>query len=130
MEDVQAKKPQALTKAPPYRWVVMIMSSIAFAYYFMMMQLAGGFSNYIIEDMGISSTLLGFMVTATLITHTISSGYAGALVDRFGVRNTVTVGVVGVALTTLLYPVANSFEVLLGVRLFQGLFAGFIVGPC
>ena len=130
MDSTQAIEPKALTKAPPYRWVIMIMCSVAFAYYFMMMQLVGGFSTYIISDLGISSTMMGFLVTATLITHTISSGYAGALVDRFGTRNTVTVGIIGVALTTLLYPVSGSFEVLMAVRLFQGMFAGFIVGPC
>lgn len=130
MDSAQAVEPVRLKKAPPYRWVIMIMSSVAFAYYFMMMQLVGGFSTYIMADLGISSALLGFLVTATLITHTISSGYAGALVDRFGARYTVTVGIVGVALTTLLYPIAASFEMLLAVRLFQGMFAGFIVGPC
>ncbi len=71
--------------------------------------------------LGLSITLIGIVVAASILTVTILSPLGGMFADRFNRRALIVVGKVIFIISMVVIPMTNSFEQLLAVLLVQGL---------
>lgn len=73
------------------------------------------------KSFGVSNTLIGFIISAFAIMRFISGLFAGKLVDRFGERLVLGVGLFMVSVFTLISGLAQTYEQLLIFRTAGGL---------
>jgi MFS family permease len=73
------------------------------------------------KSFGVSNTLIGFIISAFAIMRFISGLFAGKLVDRFGERLVLGVGLFMVSVFTLISGLAQNYEQLLIFRTAGGL---------
>lgn len=73
------------------------------------------------KSFGVSNTLIGFIISAFAIMRFISGLFAGKLVDRFGERLVLGIGLFMVSVFTLISGLAQTYEQLLIFRTAGGL---------
>lgn len=66
------------------------------------------------DDFGLTGTAVGFVVTALTLGYAVFLLPLGAITDRYGEHRTLTAGLVGLAVGSLLVPVAGTYVALLG----------------
>jgi MFS family permease len=76
------------------------------------------------DELGISHAQGGLLETAYLFGYIVVKLPAGVIANRIGIKKTLTIGIVGYALSTSLNFLATSFTHLLILRLLLGLFQG------
>ncbi len=80
----------------------------------------------IVQDFN-SFSSLGFVITAYLLTSTVTTPIAGKLSDMYGRRPMLILGVVLFTLASLLSGAAQNIEWLIAARALQGIGGGFIM---
>ncbi|TVP53261.1 MAG: MFS transporter [Halomonas sp.] len=90
-----------MASAQNYRWVILLIATLAQAAACFFVQGIGAISVYIQADMGLSAFQIGALVSAAQLVPLIGLLVAGELLDRFSERLVVGVGtlVVGIALS-------------------------------
>lgn len=83
----------------------------------------------IVDDLGISNTQAGLLMSGFMISYAIAQIPAGYLSDKYGARKVVSLGIAVFSLTTLLIGLSRSFEQFLMLRILFGLFAGTYFPP-
>lgn len=73
-----------------------------------------------------AETLSGLVFSTQAIAMTIASPFWGAVADRFGRKPMVVRAMIGGAITTFLMGFAQSAEILIALRILQGLLSGVI----
>ncbi|MFM8694848.1 MAG: MFS transporter, partial [Actinomycetota bacterium] len=73
------------------------------------------------KSFGVSNTLIGLIISSFAIMRFISGLFAGKLVDRFGERLVLGVGLFMVSIFTLISGLAQNYEQLLIFRTAGGL---------
>lgn len=77
-------------------------------------------------DLGVGLGDLAWITTAYLLGLTGSLVLAGSLGDRFGRRRVFLIGIVGFGLTSLLIGLSTPLPLIIGLRVAQGVFGGFL----
>lgn len=115
-------------KASPYRWIILIVASIASMPMMAGLSSFGVVAPHIAQNAGLTPEQTA--TAGTIVTWGIWFGFALASVTigRFGVKKALLVGLGFAAVPQLLIPFVSSFEVLLVLRGIQGLCSSCI--PC
>ncbi|MBZ4487882.1 MFS transporter [Microbacterium sp. cx-55] len=80
----------------------------------------------IASDLGVGLSDLQWVTTAYLLGLTGSLVLAGKLGDRFGRRRIFLIGIAGFGLTSLLIGLSSPIALIVGLRVAQGVFGGFL----
>ncbi|MBI4332537.1 MAG: MFS transporter [Chloroflexi bacterium] len=78
------------------------------------------------KSLGAAEAMIGLLVAAYSVTNLAGNLLAGQMLDRWGRKQALYLGLVGTAVALLLYTRAQSPAGLLLVRLFHGFTAGFL----
>ncbi len=78
------------------------------------------------SDLGVGLNDLAWITTAYLLGLTGSLILAGSLGDRFGRRRIFLIGIAGFGLTSLLIGLSTPLGAIIGLRVAQGVFGGFL----
>lgn len=78
------------------------------------------------SDLGVGLGDLAWITTAYLLGLTGSLVLAGSLGDRFGRRRIFLIGIAGFGLTSLLIGLSTPLALIIGLRVAQGVFGGFL----
>jgi predicted MFS family arabinose efflux permease len=76
------------------------------------------------QELGLSHAHGGLLETAYLIGYIVIKMPAGAIANRIGIKRTLTIGIIGYALSTVLNFLATGFLHLFMLRFLVGLFQG------
>lgn len=116
-----------LSKAPTYRWWILVMNMLAYGHFFMTIQTSAAFGPAIQEDMGLSATMLSFYTTAIMISFALLAGPGGKLITRIGAKKTILVALaVNIVASALFAVFGGDYAVGLVLRFAQGIAGGFI----
>ena len=77
---------------------------------------------FVRAQFGVSTTRIGFLLTALMLGYTACVAPVGRLIDRYGEGRVLVVGLIGLGATTALVTVVPSYPVLLGVVAVLGAF--------
>lgn len=109
--------------ADPKRWLALLVLSLAQ----LMDVLDGTIINIALpsaqSDLGFDLENREWLVTGYALAYGSLLLFGGRLADRFGRQRLLYIGLVGFAVSSAMAGAATSFEVLLGARIAQGLFA-------
>jgi len=83
----------------------------------------------IMEELKISNTQAGFLMSGFMISYAIAQIPAGYLSDKYGARKVVPIGMIAFSLATLLIGFSRNFKQFLALRILFGLFAGTYYPP-
>lgn len=81
----------------------------------------------IMNELNISGTVVGYMVSAFALAQLIMSPIAGKWVDRFGRKPMIIIGLFIFSLSELLFGLGETVEVLFASRILGGVSAAFIM---
>lgn len=81
----------------------------------------------IMNELGISGTVVGYMVSAFALAQLIVSPIAGRLVDSFGRKPMIIIGLLIFSISELLFGLGQTVEVLFFSRILGGISAAFIM---
>ena len=81
----------------------------------------------LMNELGITGTVVGYMVAAFAITQLIVSPIAGRMVDRFGRKIMIVLGLFIFGLSEFLFGLGKSVEILFISRMLGGVSAAFIM---
>lgn len=110
-----------MTRAPANRALILVLFGLG--------SFAIVFNNLIISplmpairsDFGVSTSLTGLLVTAYALTGGVAALFAGPLIDRFGRRSMIVLGMAILAGATMLSAAAPGFAWLMAARALAGL---------
>lgn len=77
---------------------------------------------FVRAQFGVSTTRVGFLLTALMLGYTVCVAPVGRLIDRYGEPRVLVVGLTGLGATTVLVTVVSSYLALLGVVAVLGAF--------
>ncbi|MBM2825314.1 MAG: transporter [Dehalococcoidales bacterium] len=102
-----------------YRWVMLALVWLLYFVFGVVTASLAPLITPILKDLGISYSQMGFILGSWPLTYIVVSIMAGALMDRWGIRKSVFVGIIIVGLSEILRYFANGFgTMLLCVTLF------------
>ncbi|WP_194814212.1 MFS transporter [Nocardia sp. XZ_19_385] len=107
-------------QASSYRWVILLIATVTQAGACFFVQGIGAIGGYIQNDLHLSSTQLGLLVSAAQLVPILGLLAAGELLDRYSERLVVGVGTVVVAVALLLGTVVSGYTALLLVLVLVG----------
>ncbi|WP_062350252.1 multidrug efflux MFS transporter NorA [Bacillus kwashiorkori] len=81
----------------------------------------------IMNELGISGTVVGYMVAAFAFVQLIASPFAGRWADRYGRKLMIVIGLVIFGFSEFLFGIGKTVEVLFLSRIFGGLSSAFIM---
>lgn len=120
-------KAAKLSKAPAYRWWILVMNMLAYGYFFMTIQTAAAFGSAIQEAMGLNATMLSLYTTATMISFALLAGPGGKLIAKVGTKKTVLIALaIDVAASAVFAFAGDTYAFGLVLRFVQGISGGFI----
>lgn len=102
-----------------YRWVMLALVWLSYFVFGLVSHSVAPLITPILKDLGISYSQMGMILGSWPLTFIASSAIAGAIIDKWGIRKSLFVGIVIVGLSETLRYFANSFATLL---LFVALF--------
>lgn len=116
-----------LKKAPKYRYVAWVLMVFPYIMFYAAMQMINSLGPEIMEQVGIAEGKLGALSSVQSVTMAIASVLTGALCTKFGGKKIITVGLVVMAGSGLLYMSnPDSYTLLLIFRLVQGFGTGMV----
>lgn len=125
-EEVSAVTTQ-LSKAPAYRWWILVMNMLAYGHFFMTIQTSSAFGPAIQDAMGLNATMLSFYTTAIMISFALLAGPGGKLISTIGTKKTILVAfVINIVASMLFAFLGGNYAVGLVLRFVQGIAGGFI----
>lgn len=81
------------------------------------------------EEFGLTNTDLGLANSIFFLTYAVAQIPFGILGDKYGRKLVITVGFLGLAITTFLSGLAQTFAIFLWIRAFAGIAQGAYYGP-
>lgn len=97
----------------PYRWVILALLWALYAIFGLVARSVAPLVTPILDDLGISYSQMGFILGSWQLTYIAVSIVAGAVIDRWGLRKSLFVGTVVIALSAGLRYFSTGFESLL-----------------
>ena len=118
---------QKLTKAPSFRWWMLIMNMLAYGHFFMTVQCSAAFGSAIQESLGLNATMLSFYTTAIMISFAFFGSVGGKLIVKVGLKNTVLAALaINVVASVLFIFLGATYVPGLILRFCQGIAGGFL----
>ncbi|QRV17254.1 MFS transporter [Haloterrigena salifodinae] len=77
---------------------------------------------FVRAQFGVSTTRIGFLLTALMLGYTVCVAPVGRLIDRYGEARVLVVGLTGLGATTVLVTAASTYPLLLGAVAVLGAF--------
>ena len=105
----------ATTEANPYRWVMLFLVWLLYASFGVTVATIPPLVEPIIDDLNMSSTQMGLVLGAWQFVYIFTALPLGAIVDRFGVRRSLGIGIIIVWVSLVLRGLAVDFYTLLFV---------------
>jgi predicted MFS family arabinose efflux permease len=118
----------ATTNSPRYRWVILIVTLLAFVAFAFSFQIVPPLIPSILREFNITNAEAGWLMSAVLIPGLLLGVFVSNLIRRLGAKMTILLSLTLVILGTLSSSAANSYAVLLLGRLILGL-GGAIILP-
>ncbi len=121
------KEKTMLTKAPSFRWVMLILNVLAYGQFFLTVQVPVAFSSYIMEDLGLTATKTALFNTAIMCLFALTGTLGAKVAAKVGLKKCVCLGIIVNIVGALLIPVlAHSFVGYLVCCILEGLCGGII----
>ena len=103
----------------PYRWVMLGLLWLLYAAFGLVLGSIAPLVTPILADLNMSYTQMGFILGSWPLAYIAVAMVAGAIIDKWGIRQSLLVGVIIIGLSATLRYFANSFvAMLLAVALF------------
>ncbi len=115
---------EATARAYRYRWVIMGVLWSAYIVVFMYRLGIGPLGPFLKEDMGLTSTEIGSLMSAASLGYMLSIIPTGWAVDRIGVRWLLLIGEVTGGVFLVIMFVAPSYQAALGIMAMSGFGSG------
>ncbi|PKM88903.1 MAG: MFS transporter [Firmicutes bacterium HGW-Firmicutes-12] len=125
-EETTQKK---INKTLSYRYVVFGVIALAYFFVFFHRMSTAVMAKDLATDFGVDPVAVGLFGSMYFYAYALSQLPAGILVDRWGVRKTTTLFTFIAGCATLLFGMANSFNVALTARFLVGLGVAFMYVP-
>ncbi|MGE3857081.1 MAG: CynX/NimT family MFS transporter [Dehalococcoidia bacterium] len=116
----------ASPSASPYRWVMLALICIAYGSFGMVQASIAPLITPILRDTGMTRSEMGLALGSWQFVYLFVAIPAGAIIDRFGLRRTIFVGIAVVALSQLLRASAVNQATMLAAVMVFGLGGPFI----
>lgn len=87
-------EPTTLTKAPSFRWVMLILNILAYGQFFLTVQLPSVFSSYIIDDLGVSTMMVSLCGTIILGMFAITGGLGATVTSKIGIKKSICLAII------------------------------------
>jgi len=97
----------------PYRWTILTNLWLVYASFGLIQVAISPLITPIIEDLGISYGQMGFILGSWQLSYIVAALVAGVVIDRWGVRKSLFLGVILVALSATLRSFCYRFETFL-----------------
>ena len=108
----------------PYEWVVVAILWVSHTAYFLNYMTVGTLAPFIKDDLGVSSTQIGFLASATTIGSTLVQIPAGLVSDRRGTKWVMVAGLLLIGVSAIGVFFVHSYAVLFLLLVFIGLGIG------
>src|ERR1051325_1406252 len=105
----------------PQRYLIVGITSLAALWLYIDRVCFSTLADPIQKDLGLSSDQKGYILGAFFFTYALFQIPMGTLADRFGARKVLALSIAGWSLVTALTGFAQTFVVLLAVRLMLGI---------
>jgi len=92
-----------------YRWVMLVLVSILYWVFGVVIRSTAPLVTPILEDLNISYSQMGIILAAWPLTYILVAVVSGAVLDRWGIRKSLSVGVAIIGLSEFLRYFANGF---------------------
>ena len=93
----------------PYRWVMLILVWLIYLSFGLVWRSVGPLVTPILEDLNISYSQMGIIMGAWPLTYIVVALIGGAIIDRWGIRKSLFVGVIIIGLSEALRYFAGGF---------------------
>jgi predicted MFS family arabinose efflux permease len=121
-------KTPATNSSPRYRWVVLLVTLLAFVAFAFSFQIVPPLIPSILNDFSISNTEAGLLMSIVLLPGLVFGILVTFFISRLGVKKVLLLSLILVVLGTLVSSAADSYTILLIGRLILG-FGGAIILP-
>lgn len=116
-----------LSRAPSYRWWILIMNMLAYGHFFMTIQTSAAFGAAIQADMDLNATMLSLYTTAIMLSFAFLAGPGGKLITMVGTKKTILIALaINVVSSALFALFGDNYIAGLVLRFCQGIAGGFI----
>lgn len=99
----------AQSHRPRYRWVMLMLVSLLYAAFGLVGRSLAPLVTPVLRDLDISNSQMGLILGSWPLVYIAFAATGGALIDRWGIRKSLFVGIVIVALSETLRYFANGF---------------------
>ncbi|MDI6812611.1 MAG: MFS transporter [Desulfitobacteriaceae bacterium] len=106
-----------------YRWVILFVTTLTQATIALISQGIGTLAPFLITELGLTKTQVGFAGGAVNVGMTLTALLAGRAVDTWGEKRVLVVGGLATGEAVLLASLSNTFLVLIVLLMFTGLWA-------
>ncbi|MFC2047940.1 MFS transporter, partial [Chloroflexota bacterium] len=96
-----------------YRWVMLVLVWLLFCVFSVIVRSLAPLVTPILEDLNISYSQMGLIMGSWPFTYIAVAVIAGAIMDRWGIRKSLLVGIIIVGLSEVLRYFANGFATML-----------------
>lgn len=101
------------TYQEPYRWVILILLWLLYFSFGLVYRSIAPLVTPILRDLGISYTQMGFILGSWPLIYIMAAVAAGVIIDKWGIRKSLLLGVVIMGLSAILRYFANGFVTML-----------------
>lgn len=120
---------KTLTKAPSFRWVMLLLNILAYGQFFLTVQVPTAFGSYIIADLGIPAAQAALFGTIILGVFALTGSVGAQVTDKLGLKKSVCVAIlVNVLGGLLILVLGKSFIGYAVCCAVEGLSGGLICG--
>lgn len=114
-----------LTKAPAYRWWILVMNLLMYSVYYIALNAAAAFGAQIQDSWHLNATALSMMTTVAQLSYVLFCGVGSSLANRIGAKKCVLVSAALLLVSSAVYPlIAKNYVVGLVLRVLQGASGG------
>ena len=118
-----------LTKAPSFRWAMLLLNILAYGQFFLTVQIPTVFSSYIIEDLGVSAMLVSLCGTIILGMFAITGSLGAKVSGKLGLKKSICFAIIVNIIGALLILVLGRFYIGYAICCaIEGLSGGLICG--
>ncbi|MFH0848587.1 MAG: MFS transporter [archaeon] len=105
----------------PYRWTMLALVWLMYTSFGIIIRVISPLVTVIIKDLSITYAQMGSVLGSWQLAYTVVALIAGLLIDRFGLRITIGLGIVAVSASAILRAFAVSYETLFVAVLIFGI---------
>ena len=118
-----------LTKAPAFRWCMLLLNVLAYGQFFMTASVPNAFTAQIQADFGLNAFQAGLYYTLVLAVFALTGSIGAKAADKLGLKKCVCLGILFNLIGSVLIPVLGTTIIGYGICCFlQGLCGGMMCG--